>query len=65
MLGEIDDLDVAAISDLIAGDEAVAFQLSEKIGHFAIVMREDLRLQPLRSILETPFSIGMEPETGE
>jgi hypothetical protein len=65
MLGKVIDLEVAPAIDFVARDESTFGELVKKRVEVAVVVRQRLDLDRLRSVLQSSLAIGNGPQSGE
>lgn len=65
MLREIQNFDITATIDFVPEDESRRSQRREPGGNVDVVVREDLGLEPLRTIFKAAFTVGLAPQALE
>jgi hypothetical protein len=65
VLAELGDLEHPHALDFVGANEAPVLQLLEHGGHVAVLVREQLRLDPQRAVLQPAIPVSEGPETHE
>ena len=65
MLRKGRDLEQLHAVDFVDVDEAVGLELSKEVADVAVVVREQLGLDPQRPALHPAFAVRQAPEAGE
>ena len=58
VLEELRNLNAANPFDLVADDEPLGVQLLKEVVHVALVVGEDLRLDPLGAVFQAAVAVG-------